>query len=134
MMSIGTIARALVTWFAILVLAVGNGFFREAVLIPYLGTVPGMVLSGVLLSGIILLVAWVFLPWIATRVPAQRIAIGAGWLVLTLVFEFSFGWLEGKPTAVILEAYTFKDGNIWPIVLLVTAVSPWLAGKFRGLA
>jgi hypothetical protein len=134
MMSIGTITRALVAWFVILVLAIGNGLFREAVLIPYLGTVPGMILSGVLLSGIIFFGAWLFLPWLATRFPAQRIAIGAGWLVLTLVFEFSFGLLEGKTLSGILEAYTFKDGNIWPIVLLVTAASPWLAGKFRDRA
>jgi len=31
----------------------------------------------------------------------------------------------------LLEAYTFKDGNIWPIVLLVTLVAPLLAVRLR---
>lgn len=132
MMPIGTAARALVVWFAILLLAVANGLFREAVLIPMLGKAPGMVLSGALLSGIILAVAYLSLPWLATRVSAQLFAIGSWWLVLTLVFEFSFGFLGGKSLSQILEAYAFKDGNTWPIVLLTTLVSPWLAAKFRG--
>ena len=38
---------------------------------------------------------------------------------------------RGKPLSEILEAYTFKDGNIWPVVLLITAAAPWLASMLR---
>ena len=48
--------------------------------------------------------------------------------------EFSFGhFIQGKPWPQLLEAYTFKDGNIWPIVLLVTVMAPYIAAKMRGL-
>ena len=131
-MIFGVAIKALVIWFAILVLAVVNGLLREKVLIPSLGAVPSMILSGILLSCLILAVAYLFLPWLGTRVSAQLLLIGAGWLVLTLIFELSFGLFRGMAPDEIIEAYTFKGGNIWPIVLLVTALSPWLAAKLRG--
>lgn len=126
------VAKALLVWLGILVLAMANGGFREAVLIPQLGQLAGLVVSGVLLASLIVLVTYIALPWLATRQLGQLMAIGLGWLVLTLIFEFSFGLLQGKSWPVLLEAYTFKGGNIWPLVLLVTACAPWLAAKLRG--
>jgi hypothetical protein len=52
---------------------------------------------------------------------------------LTLAFELSFGLFQGKSWPVLLEAYTFKDGNVWPIVLLITAVAPCIVGRLRGV-
>jgi hypothetical protein len=131
-MPIAVAAKALAVWLAILILAVANGIFREAVLIPTLGKAPGLVLSGILLSLAILATAYLCLPWLAVRSASQLLLIGLGWLVLTLVFEFSFGLLRGVLPTEILAAYTFKGGNIWPLVLLVTAAAPWLAAKLRG--
>jgi hypothetical protein len=73
------------------------------------------------------------LPWLHAR-GSQLILIGLGWLVATLIFEFSFGLLSGKTLGEILAAYTFKGGNVWPLVLLVVALAPWIAGKLRGVA
>lgn len=123
--------KALAIWAGIVVLAVLNGTFREAVLVPNLGSATGLVLSGVLLSALIVSIAWLSLPWLDVRRPAALLAIGFGWLVLTLVFEFSFGLGQGKSWTIMLEAYTFKGGNIWPIVLVVTALAPCLAAKIR---
>ncbi|MDX1610238.1 MAG: hypothetical protein R3225_08975 [Halofilum sp. (in: g-proteobacteria)] len=129
---IGIAARAFCVWFGILVLAVGNGLLREAVLVPALGGRPGLVASGLLLSGLILGVAWICLPWLRAGGNRQLLVVGLGWLGLTLVFEFAFGLLRGLPTEAILAAYTFRDGNLWPLVLAVTAAAPWLAAKLRG--
>lgn len=131
-MLLGIALKALAIWAGILVLAVLNGALREAVLSPKLGTAPGLVLSGVLLSALIFVVAYFSLPWIGARRPAELVGIGLGWVALTLVFEFSFGLWQGKSWQVMLEAYTFKGGNIWPVVLVVTALAPYLAGKLRG--
>src|SRR5690606_6635980 len=107
----------------------------EVILIPTLGKPPGLILSGVLLSGAILAVAYFALPWIGRASVARYVAIGFGWLCLTMVFEFAFGRLiQGKPWPQILEAYTFKDGDIWLLVLLITAIAPYVAAKFRGWA
>jgi hypothetical protein len=124
-------AKAIALWLAIAALAVVNGALREALLIPLLGRTPGLVLSGVLLCALILWITVVTLPWLDARRRLQLIGIGAAWLVLTLVFEFSLGRLQGKSWATLLEAYTFKDGNVWPLVLLATLAAPVLAGRWR---
>lgn len=127
--------KAFAIWLSILVLAIANGMLREAILIPILGKPPGLILSGALLSGAILAVAYFSLPWLGRASVARYVAIGFGWLCLTLAFEFTFGLLiQGKPWSQILEAYTFNDGNIWPLVLLITAIAPFVAAKIRGWA
>ena len=134
-LSAGIAAKALVIWFGILVLAIANGTLREAVLIPVLGNVPGLILSGVILSALILAVAYFSLPWFGPVPVVRYIAVGLSWLSLTLVFEFTFGRLiQGKPWSELLEAYTFKGGNIWLAVLLVVAVAPYISAKIRGWA
>lgn len=133
MLSAEIALRASGLWLVILVCAVANGVLREAVLIPGLGHAPGLVLSGVLLSGLVLLIAYLGVPWLRAQGRAL-VVVGLGWLVATLIFEFSLGLLRGKALNEILAAYTFKDGNLWPVVLLVVAFAPWLAGKLRGVA
>lgn len=126
--------KALVIWASILVLAVANGALRESVLLPRVGTPAAFVLSGLLLSILIIGVAYLSLPWLQISRPAQLWGVGLGWLALTLVFEFSFGLWQGKSWLELFEAYTFKDGNIWPLVLAVTALAPYIAVQLRGWA
>jgi len=123
----GAWLKALLLWLAILVLAMLNGFFREAVLIPRLGRFDGLVASGVLLSLLVLLVAYLGEPWYGP--PGGRPwLIGALWLALTLLFEFGFGRLvQQRPWPELLAPYTFRGGNLWPAVLAVTAAAPRLA-------
>ena len=126
--------KAFTLWLAILVLAVLNGTLREAALIPALGSAAGLVASGAILSACILLVAWAGAPWYGVMTPRGWWLIGALWLILTLLFEFGFGRLaQHKTWAELLEAYTFKGGNIWPLVLAVTMIAPWCAAKSRRL-
>ena len=127
-----TVLRALLVWVLLLLLAIANGVLREAVLIPRLGTVAGQAFSGVLLSVLVLAVAYLALPWLRARGAGQLWGVGLGWLALTLVFEFSFGLLRGRTLAELLAAYRFEGGNLWPVVLAVTALAPWLAARLRG--
>jgi len=127
--------KAFALWVLILVLAVLNGTLRESILLPALGRFGAFVASGTILSGCILLVAFAAVPWYGALPARQWVAIGLFWLCLTLAFEFGFGrFLQHRSWSELLQAYTFKDGNIWPLVLVVTAVSPWLAARWRGLA
>jgi len=125
-------SRALIVWVVILFLAVANGMLREAVLLPHLGTPAALLLSGSLLAALIIAVAYLSLPWLQIRRPGQLWAVGLGWLALTLVFEFAFGFWQGKSWSELLEAYSFEDGNIWPVVLAVTALAPCIAARLRG--
>ncbi|GGD55150.1 hypothetical protein [Lacimicrobium alkaliphilum] len=124
--------KALVIWASILVIAVANGILRESLLIPGIGTPAALVLSGLLLSTLIIGVAYLSLPWLQISRTLHLWVVGLGWLALTLVFEFSFGIWQGKLWPELLEAYTFKSGNIWPVVLAATALAPRIAAKLRG--
>lgn len=123
--------KALTIWLCILALAIANGLLREAVLLPAFGIPSAFIVSGLLLSALIITVAWLSLPWLHLRRPQQVWLVGFGWLALTLAFEFSFGLAQGKSWPVMLEAYTFNDGNLWPVVLAVTACAPFIAAKMR---
>lgn len=125
--------KAFALWLAILCCAVLNGILREAALIPYLGKTAGLLLSGLLLSALILVVTYIALPWLRPVRLRQLVGIGLGWVALTLVFELAFGRFQGKAWSTLLETYTFKDGNVWPLVLLTTAAAPYIAGRLRGV-
>ncbi|HMN75277.1 MAG TPA: hypothetical protein PKC97_04370 [Burkholderiaceae bacterium] len=131
--SIGaTLVRAFIAWLLILGLAIGNGVLREAVLVPALGARPGLMLSGAILSACVLAVALLFAPRLGAVSRRRGLAIGIFWLVLTLGFEFGFGRAVAHKTwAQLLEAYTFRDGNLWPLVLLVIVFAPLFAAWLR---
>lgn len=129
-----TTLKSLAVWAAILALAIVNGGLREAILVPTLGNTIGLALSGLLLSALIIAVSFATLPWLGVRRIAQLLAVGMGWAALTMVFEFTFGLWQGKTWAVLFDAYKFKGGNVWPLVLLVTALAPCIGAKLRGWA
>jgi hypothetical protein len=125
--------KAFALWFLILVLAIANGALREGVLLRSLERSTAFTLSGLLLITCILAVALVSIGWLGRLTVAQYALVGVFWLGLTLAFEFGFGLLRGQSLAALLDAYRFKDGNIWPIVLAVTAAAPLFAAYLRGL-
>lgn len=126
--------KAIIVWLVILGLAFANAALREVVLVRWIGKVRGLTLSGAILSALVLAVAYLSLPWIGAVHPGELLAIGAGWLLLTLSFDLVMGAAQGERLRQQLDAYLFKRGNLWPVVLLVTASAPWLAAKLRGWA
>ena len=133
-MTITVLVKAVALWFAILIIAIINGMFREIILIPIIGSSAGLIASGMILSVCIFSVVFFAVRWYGQLGSLQYWVIGIFWLVLTLLFEFGFGrFVQHKDWSDLIQAYTFKGGNIWPIVLLVTLVSPWLAARLRGL-
>jgi hypothetical protein len=126
--------KATTAWLAILVCAILNGALREGLLLPLFGKPVAPALSGVLLSIIILAIAMLAAPWFGRPRASRYAYVGAVWLLLTLAFEFTFGRLvQNQSWRQMLDAYTFKDGNIWPLVLVVAALAPWLSARIRGL-
>ena len=128
-----TALKAFALWLLILVLAIANGSLREGVLLGWLERSTAFTLSGLILIACILAVALVAVPWLGSLTVAQYALVGAFWLLLTLAFEFGFGLLRGQSLATLLDAYRFKDGNIWPIVLAAVAAAPVFAAYARGL-
>ncbi len=130
-MDIGVIIKAAIIWLDILLCAIANGVLRTIVLIPHLGQLPSMVISGVLLSTIILVITYLSLPWLHVRDKRRLLQIGMLWLAATIAFEFTFGLARGVAMETLLAAYTFQDGDLWPLVLVVIALAPWMMNYVR---
>lgn len=124
--------KVVAVWCVILALAFANAGLREVVLIPRFGNVRSLTASGVILSLLVLLVAYVSLPWMGVFRTRELLAIGLSWFTLTLAFDLLLGMAQGERLRQQLDAYLFKRGNLWPVVLLVTASAPYLAAKLRG--
>lgn len=131
-MTLWLAVKAIVVWLLILALAFANAALREAVLVPWIGKVRGLTLSGLILSALVLGVAYLTLPWIGAMRVIELFAVGIGWLVFTLSFDLLMGAIQGERIRQQFDAYLFKRGNLWPVVLLVTAGAPWVAAKLRG--
>jgi len=102
------------------------------VLLPNLSTQIALVVSGILVSLMIVLVVLACSRWLRLTTPSRCSMIWALWPTLTLVFGFGFGHVvQGKTLSELLDAYTFKDANIGPVVLLVTFFAPFPAGRVR---
>jgi hypothetical protein len=130
----GVLLKAVTLWLAVLALAMANGIAREELLVPALGPFAALVASGIILSACVFLVALAAAPWYGRLGSAQWLGIGVLWLAMTLAFEFGFGRLvQHKTWAELFEAYTFKGGNMWPLVLLVVLLAPWAAARLRGV-
>ena len=127
------ILKAIGIWCVILVCAVLNGAIREVVMIPKLGNPVALVLSGLLLSACILVLSFALVPKLGGLQTRHYLYLGLFWLCLTLVFEFGFGRLiQHRRWSELFEAYTFANGNLWPLVLVVTLIAPLLAVRLRG--
>jgi hypothetical protein len=125
--------KAVLVWLLVLALAVANGAFPEAVLLPSLGKPAALVLSGLLLAACIVAAAFLFLRWPHPLTTAAWLGLGLLWLALTLLFEFAFGrFVRGLSWQELLAAYQFRDGNLWPLVLVVTFLAPLLGARLRG--
>lgn len=125
--------KAALAWCLILCLAVVNGVFREAVLIPGLGKPWALMLSGVLLCMCIAGVSIWLVRYGRPITLRHGVGVGVGWLGATLLFELGLGRLvQHQSWETLWEAYTFKDGNLWSVVLLVTLVAPAVAARVFG--
>jgi ABC-type xylose transport system permease subunit len=122
--------RAGAVWCVLLLLAVINGAAREAWLVRQFDAETAHVLSTLMLCLWILAAVWWLGPWLRLRSERQALRTGLAWVVLTLAFEFLVGhYLLGRPWSALWEDYDLKDGHIWPLVLIVTAASPWLVWR-----
>jgi hypothetical protein len=60
--------------------------------------------------------------------------VGVLWLATTVVFEFVAGhYLFHHPWSKLLADYDVRQGRVWVVVLLATAVAPRWAAGVRGL-
>lgn len=126
--------RALLLWCGIIPLAILNGILRDLVLARRMRPKTARLASGISLSFIILGWSILTIPWLQPARSERLIALGGLWLLLTVAFEFLFGRYVSKMTwADLMKPYQFKDGEIWPVVLLMVLFAPLMAAALRSV-
>jgi hypothetical protein len=115
-------------WLIIVVIAIANGTFRNAVISPKLGDYMGHVISTFILCGIILGITYLFLKFIKIEYnKLDLIIIGIMWVSITLIFEFVFGhYVMKTPWKDLLADYNIFKGRIWVLVLIIDFFAPIL--------
>lgn len=119
-------------WLGLLIIAVINGAVRDKVYGPHISELAAHQISCV--SGILLfaLFIWFFTGLFPIGSQGEAVAIGGMWLVMTLAFEFLFfHYVGGKPWSQLLGDYNMLKGRLWVLVLLWTAVAPWVCWRAR---
>lgn len=126
--------KAILLWFALMLLAIMNGTVRIKLIIPNTGLTTGLAISTIMLCILILFATWLSIRWMGPSTASQAWSIGLMWLAMTLAFEFGAGhFLFKKPWSELLLDYDIAQGRIWVLVPIVTAMAPWLMAKARGL-
>jgi len=126
--------KAMGLWLVIVVAAILNGIFREKVLVPAIGANIALPLSGILLAVLVFAITLALISFVGSTEPNVYVWVGLFWVLLALSFEFLFGhYVAGKSWQEIMKVLNIKKGDLFLLVLVVTAISPWLAAKVRGI-
>jgi hypothetical protein len=88
----------------------------------------------VILSLLVLMLCLATIRWLGPSNVLQGWMIGLFWVLLSVMFQFSFGHFAlGVSWERLLAAYDPSDGNLWVLVLLTFLISPIVCGKGWGL-
>lgn len=120
----GPVARHLLAWLAMPVLAIANGTLRELTYGRRMNDDASHALSTLpLLVLVALYTALVARKWpLQTR--AQALIAGAGGFLFATGFEFGFGRLEGRSWGELFHDYNLLAGRLWLFVPLALLVAP----------
>lgn len=126
-------SRAIALWLLIVLAESVHGTLRQVFLAPLLGDLPARqwgVLTG---CALIFLIAWLGSRWLGAGTFAQQFRVGALWVMLMLVFEFSLGTALGYPPGRLLADYNPAAGGFMVFGMLFLLFAPALAARVRGL-
>jgi hypothetical protein len=124
-------SRILTTWVFLAIAMSLNGIFREAVLKRAMAGSAADAVSALLGAAIILLVTRpMFRPLRGS--PDRVLAMTSLVLVvLTVVFEFAVGlYVDHKSWTELLDNYAVWRGRLWPILLALVALTPFVWGRW----
>ncbi len=127
-----TIPKYVVGWFGLVVLAIVNGTIRAKGYGSLMSELSAHQLSTVMGLGLFGVYVWILTGVWRIESSRQALAIGGIWLILTIVFEFFFGhYVVGHPWTRLFHDYNLLRGRLWLLVLLWTAVAPYVFYRLR---
>lgn len=124
------IIRHIFFWFVLMLVAIGNGILREVIFgqhVIELAAHQISTLTGIVFTG---LAVWLFARIWPLASQSQAWVVGISWLLLTLIFEFTFGhYVAGHSWARLLQDYNLFAGRVWVVFLLWVAIMPYIFYK-----
>lgn len=124
--------QAVGIWILFVFVAILNGSIRQFLIAPKVSELTAHQIS--CFTGISLFFIVMFL-WLkftgASYTGHNLIVIGASFLLATIAFEFLFGhYVMGNSWAKLLHDYNFLEGRLWALVLVWTAIGPYVVAKY----
>jgi len=127
--------KGIVVWLVMVGAAIANGFFRDEILTPFLGSGLSLPVSGIMLSVMVFTITLLLIPYLGRQKPHLYWFLGLFWTLLTLTFEVVMGhFIEGQPWNEIVQVFNVWKGNLFLLVLVVLVMSPFACAKIRGFA
>lgn len=120
------IIKYLIAWFPMIVIGILNGVLRKACYENALGELRAHQLST--LSGAILFGLYIWLVGRHWQLESgqQAILVGVMWLVMTVSFEFLFGYfVAGHSWHRLLQDYNILEGRLWTLILIWITIAPY---------
>jgi hypothetical protein len=120
-------SKYMMAWLPMALLAIANGVIRDIGYGRQLRELRAHQIST--LTAIILLglYIWALLQVWPLASSSQAATVGLTWLLLTVVFEFTFGYFVAKhPLKRLLHDYNLLAGRVWVLVLIWVTVAPYL--------
>lgn len=112
-----------------LLLAILNGAARDLWYKKYISELAAHQISTFSLIILIAIYSCLVVKWLPPKTAKQALIIGIIWSVLTLAFEFGFGIMRGISWKQLLHAYNFTEGQIWILIPIWLAITPYIAFK-----
>jgi len=126
------VLRSVAVWLVIIAVEIAHGIARTLFLAPLVGDFRARQIAVLTGSALILTISTMFIRWLRPARVADAVAIGVAWLVLTLAFELAFGrYVVQASWSRIAEDYNLAHGGLLPLGLLVLAVAPLIAARWR---
>ncbi|WP_347158700.1 hypothetical protein [Pontibacter chitinilyticus] len=125
-------AKHFILWLPMIVLAFANATLRQLVLVKQFDELRAHQLSTVTLIILCAAYVWFVFPLLAFHSAREALFVGAIWVVLTVLFEFSLGRLTKHSWSYLLQDYNLSAGHIWPLFLLCLLLLPYVYFKIKG--
>ena len=122
--------HAAIVWMLFMLAETGNGAVREVFIAPQIGGLRARQLGVLAGSIIIFLIALSTARWMNAATRRDQMAVGAFWVGLTVVFEFSLGRAMDMSWHRILADYDPTHGGLMLLGLAFMFATPWLT-RFR---
>lgn len=117
--------RWIFAWAGASVLGVINGATRELAYKDDVGEATANRISVLSLIALLSVYFWLLQRRWPLDTTRDALSIGAIWVLLTIVFEFSFGhYVDGDPWEELLKNYDVTEGNLWILILLWIGAGP----------